>query len=391
MTSPYPGPADPATDHPSARPRRSGRAAHRRSWIRRHQYLTVSIAVVALLAGLGIGIHVAAFYATSNAGGHALIKRFHHQAARAAKQPAVSCQALSDSVSGPQALVVAHQIGLTAPVEGGDDDAVLNVAVGHVPGSAWPNQPGTTLLAAHDVSYFADIDQLSVGQTVDFITPCDTYVYRITQHQVVAAGSPIYTSPANRLLILETCYPLNALFITSQRYLVTASLDKVEIRQSTVPTVVPAPAAPSVPAPPALVAQGLSLDDNEVLLGVLTLTGSPSSAWRQGPAPMADEAAALADYFAGLRTAEQNQAGWWSALAPNVSFDQAKPMQGARVRYSSSLMPTLETQGSNFVGATIAVNVSIDGGSEPGNYAVTVQETVSGDQLEITQWTLQPS
>lgn len=282
------------------------------------------------------------------------------------------------------------QLGVTAPVEGGTADAVLNVAVGHVPGSAWPNQPGTTLLAAHDVSYFADIDQLSIGQSIDFVTPCDTYVYRVTQHRIVPAGSALYTSPANRLLILETCYPLNALFITSQRYLVTASLEKIEVRQSAVPTTAPPPQAPSVPAPPALAAQGLSLDDNEVLLGVLTLTGSPSSAWRQGPAPMADEAAVLAEYFAALRSAEQNQAGWWSVLAPNLSFDQAKPMQGARVGYSGSLMPTLETQGSTFVGASIAVNVSIEGGTNPGSYALSVQETVSGDQLEITQWNLRP-
>jgi sortase A len=104
----------------------------------------------------------------------------------------------------------------------------------------WPDAPGTTLLAAHDVSYFSQIDKLQVGQTVKFLTPCVTYLYRVTGHSIVVAGSPVYTSPSQSLLVLETCYPLNALFIMSQRYLVTASLERNESRGATVPAVLPA-------------------------------------------------------------------------------------------------------------------------------------------------------
>lgn len=354
--------------------------------MRRHQYLTAAIGVVLILAGLGIGLHVTNFYATSSSGGRALIQRFHNRAAAAQKKPQV-CQPLADSVAGPQALVEAPAIGLTAPVEAGVSDAVLNVAVGHVPGSSWPNEPGTTLLAAHDVSYFSGIDQLQPGQMIDLTTPCDTYVYRVTAHQIVAAGSPLSSSPSQTLLILETCYPLNALFLTSQRYLVIASLAKVLVQVRSVPTAVAQPTAPSVPAPAPLADQGLTLDDNPVQLGVLDLAGNPSSSWRQGPEPLADEAAALADYFGALRSAQQNQAQWWSQLAPNVPFSAAQPLVGSEFSYRGSLNPTLSVQGSALTGATI--DVDIDAGGR--DYALQVVEAVVGGELEITQWELQPN
>jgi sortase A len=363
--------------------------ARRVGWVHRHRWLSLAVALVLILGGLAIGTHIATFYARSASGGSGLVKQFHHQAAAAAERPA-NCVALGDTVSGVQGLVEASTIGLNAPVEAGVDDSVLNIAVGHVPGSVWPNQPGTTLLAAHDVSYFSAIDQLNPGQIIEFATPCDTYVYRVTGHQIVAAGSPLYTTPAQSLLILETCYPLNALYITSQRYLVTASLAKVLIRGATVPSQIAQPTAPTVPAPAELAAQGLTLDQNDVQLGVLDLSGSPAVAWKQGPEPITDEAAVLADYFAGLRTAAQNQPSWWTVLAPAVPFAQSQPLQGAHMTYASSLTPTLVVQGSILTGAAIDVSVDVTGGSAPGRYALHVVESVSAGQLLITQWSMQP-
>jgi sortase A len=370
-------------ENPAPPARRRG-AAPRRSFIHRHQYLTVALATLAILAGLGVGLHIANFYGTVASKGSGLVKQFHHQAQKAKVAPA-SCQALGDSVSGPQALVEAPAIGLSAPVEAGVDDDVLNVAVGHVPGSAWPSQPGTTLLAAHDVSYFSGIDQLADGTQVRFTTPCDTYVYKVTGHQVVAAGSPIYSNPAQSLLILETCYPLNALFITSQRFLVTASLVRVVVTRSPVPSTVEPPPSPTVPAPAPLAAQGLTLDNNEVQLGVLQFSGRPSRSWKEGPDPLADEAAALADYFGGLRSAEQDQPAWWSALAPGVPFTDAQPLVGASPRFLGSLTPTLAADGSTFTGATIQLSMEAGG----DDYALTVTEVVVGNTLEITGWSMQ--
>jgi sortase A len=73
------------------------------------------------------------------------------------------------------------------------------------------------------VTWFSRIAQLRPGNEISYVTPCWTYSFTVTSHTIVAAGSPVYTTGA-ALLVLETCYPLDALYITSDRYLVYASL-----------------------------------------------------------------------------------------------------------------------------------------------------------------------
>jgi len=41
-------------------------------------------------------------------------------------------------------------LGLSAPVEQGNDDAELSVAAGHAPASVWPGEHGTAVVLAHD-------------------------------------------------------------------------------------------------------------------------------------------------------------------------------------------------------------------------------------------------
>jgi sortase A len=363
--------------------RRPRGGARRERQARRRHRITVVVAVLAIVGGIGIAVHIGAFYLRSKSTGAALTRQLHREARKVATGQA-TCAPLSDTATGPEALVVASSIGLNAPVEAGDSDAVLNVAVAHVPGSAWPSDPGTTLLAAHDVSYFSQIDRLTTGQTVEVTTPCATYVYSVSGHQIVPTGSPLYSSPSQNLLVLETCYPLNALFITSQRYLVTAVLQRTRLHGTPLPTAPPPLSAPSVPAPPVLAAQGLTLDDNEVQLGTLGLVGTPSASWQQSPQPLEDEAASLADYFAALRSAEQGQTSWWTDLSPAVPFSATEPLQSSRFSYIGSLTPTLDVTGDIFTGAQIDVDVDIGG----ERYALHVSESVDADSLLITEWTL---
>ncbi len=199
--------------------------------------------------------------------------------------------------------MTAGSIGMNAPIVAGTDDPQLNVAVGHLTTSVWPGTGGTVVLAAHDVTYFSRINLLRPGQLIDFTTPCHTYIYRVTSYQVVATGSPIYSYSNRYELVLETCYPLNALFVSSQRYLVYAEQVAILPTGGRVPASLPALPAPSVPAPPELASQGLTLTNNEAPLGVLHLVGRPSTMWQQSVAPLNDEAAILADYFAALRSA----------------------------------------------------------------------------------------
>ncbi len=324
--------------------------------------------------------------------GQALVKKLEKARHKAAETTGGTTAACTTTVStgGPEGLLVIPAIGLTAPVEEGTGDAQLNVAVGHVPTSVWPGTTGNTVLEAHDVSYFVNIDQLKPGDTIEYETPCTTYDYTVQSHQVIQQGSPVYNTPGPTLSLV-TCWPTDALWFTPTRYLVTAS----EVR--TVPdtggdpgTVPPSAAPPTVPAPPALVAQGLTLATNSILMGTMSVTGTPDPAYVEGPGPLAVQDSAVESFIAGVRSLEQNQLGWWGAIAPAVPPPAA--LVGGHISgYDASLDVTVTATGAAATGVQLTDTVTIAGGPAPGRYAVSVVQTVSNGQLVITGWTLHPA
>jgi sortase A len=349
--------------------------------------------VVCIAAALAMAANIGWFLRTSSVRGGALVLH-ERQAISAAAQNARTCQgSVGDagralaSGGNPAGLLEIPALGLVAPVLQGTDEKVLSDAVGHVPGSVWPGQQGTTVLSAHDVTWFSRIDGLKTGAQVRYVTPCRTFVYLVTGHQVVRAGSPVYNTSAGRI-VLDTCYPLNALYITPLRYLVYAGLAQTA---PTAPVRAPAVPAPlTVPVPAALAAQGLSLQQNYAPLGTLTLAGAPSAAWRQTNAPLQDEATALTAYFGILRSAEQGERGWWARLAPGVPVSAAADLSGGQISgYVSRLRITLLAQGSQATGATLAATVTVTGSSRPGTYDLTVDEAVTGQhRLVVSGFTL---
>ena len=156
------------------------------------------------------------------------------------------------------AVLQVPSLGLSAPVFEGVDDPQLDIGVGHVPASSWPGFTGTDVLSAHDVTWFSHIDRLSVGNSISMVTLRHTFDYTVVSHSVVNAGSPIFQSTHGRL-VLVTCYPLNALFITPQRYLVEATLIAVTNEGTVMDPTSTASPLPTVAAPPPLAAEGLTL------------------------------------------------------------------------------------------------------------------------------------
>ncbi len=304
-------------------------------------------------------MQIASFLRNSAVHGTALIHR-ERQAIAAAAGHGSHCRAPAD-LGGPRGLLEAPALGLVAPVAEGISDAVLNDAVGHVPASAWPGRWGTSVFAAHDVTWFARIDGLKRGDRIRYVTPCRTYTYRVTAHRVVHVGYPVYKT-AIASMILDTCYPLSALYATSARYLVYATLARIAPT-----TVVPRPS--------------LGLDQNKVPLGGFRFAGSPSAAWRRAAAPL-DAAAALAAYFGMVKSAEQNRRTWWAELAPSVPPYAAAGLWGSEItRYDKAVDVTLRVRGGQVLGATVtAVVVTGVATGDPRRqepYRLTVTETVT--------------
>ncbi len=214
-------------------------------------------------------------------------------------------------------------LGLRAPVLQGVGDPVLNVAVGHDPASPWPGALGESIVEAHDVSYFSRIDSLKAGTRVEWQDGCVETVFRVTSATVTTPGTLIQAPSNGKGLALVTCYPTDALFWTPDRYVVETAFVSSESARSN-------GSAPqfvthlSVPAPPALLAEGLTLQDNPILLGKLSIAGSPNARWRQGPAPLDVEADALESFFGAEKAIAAGNAGWWRDLAlPGLGLPRA--------------------------------------------------------------------
>jgi sortase A len=380
------------------------------------------VAFLAIAGGLAIGAHIYLFYQHSDQVGSALIDTEEKAAsqARASGQcvsafptsttgagsltkvsdpgSALAAQAPVGATTGGDptvyALLKAPSIGLVAPVVNGDGDAQLSVAVGHVVASSWPGVSGTSVLAAHDVTWFSHIDHLAAGDELSVETPCQTFEYSVDGNQVVAAGTAIDQTSTARLVLI-TCYPLDALFLTPKRLVVEATLTRVIADHGSrhAPLTVPSPVAPvtpSVPAPAPLAAQGLSLSNNPAPLGSLVVTGSPSTSWQQSSGPLDDETAVLELYFAALRSAAQDQPSWWAAIAPGLPFSAASPLVGARVTHNdSTLSPTLDVTGATLTGATLSTEPVLSDNDSPGIYRITMTAGLVNGQLVLTGWTMQ--
>ncbi len=341
---------------------------------------------MSICAGTAIAAQIGFFFWHSSTAGGALVRQERGEIATA--RHSAACQAAGGAqgrgASGPDGLLQAPSLGMVAPVLQGTGDSVLGEAVGHDPSSVWPGQAGTSVLSAHDVTWFSRIGQLRDGDTISYVTPCWTYTYKVTSHVIVAAGSPVYSTDAARL-VLDTCYPLDALYITSTRYLVYASLVGTAPTSAT-PAVPGSWPVPAVPAPPQLAAQGLSLNQNSTPLGTLRLSGSPSRAWTQSSGPFEFEAAALAEYFGIYRSAAQEESAWWSDLAPSVPASASGALWGGQIAsYGSSLSITLAADGTSPTGAELAATVTISGPEGTGSYDLTVTETVRDGKLLVSQ------
>lgn len=294
---------------------------HHSSSVRRPVFRAATSALLLGIAAVGVAYPVWWDHRSSSAS-HALL----HSALGTSgivsghTGAAVTCRSTlgpstARSTGGQPGVLAIPSIGLIAPVLEGLGNPVLDVAVGHDPATVWPGAKGESLLLAHDVSYFSGLDKVRLGATVIWTLGCERAVFRVVTTLVTRPGATIAVPFSGSGLALITCWPTNALFWTPERYVVETELVSHEWLAH--PTAALAtPVAPlRVPAPPALVADGLSLLQSRILVGHLEIAGSPSASFREGPEPLSVGRAALREYAAAFKTAAAGRRSWWSALA----------------------------------------------------------------------------
>jgi sortase A len=225
---------------------------------------------------------------------------------------------------------------------------------------------------------------------VSYVTPCADYAYKVTTSRVVLAGTTIYNS-AGSTIDLVTCYPSNALFYTNQRLVVSLKLVKASITKTAHPLAVsdrnvPTLNArqPTVPVPPQLAAQGLTLATDYAPMGTLTILGTPNSRYVQSPAALLAQDAALVAYFGGIKTLAEGHLDWWNEFAPHVTAPGA--LIGHTISgYTSAVNVYIEAGNLSIHGVVIRDGIRIGDSS----YSMQINMAVSAKNvLTITSWKL---
>ena len=125
-----------------------------------------------------------------------------------AASPAVVIGAAASS--GPIGRIAIPRLGLSAVIAEGADEAALRRAVGHVPGTALPGQPGNVGLAGHRDTFFRPLRHVRLNDIIVLATEHGEFRYRVASTRVVDPHAVEVLDPtAEETLTLVTCYPFS--------------------------------------------------------------------------------------------------------------------------------------------------------------------------------------
>jgi sortase A len=115
------------------------------------------------------------------------------------------------------------RIHLSAMIAEGSTTPVLDLAVGHVPGTALPGETGNTALAAHRDTFFRRLGELEPGGLIRISDPRAVYNYRVTFTDIVNPYETwVLQSASGATLTLITCYPFHFVGAAPKRFVVRA-------------------------------------------------------------------------------------------------------------------------------------------------------------------------
>jgi sortase A len=130
--------------------------------------------------------------------------------------PAVATDGLIGRIEVPRLL-------LSAAVVEGIDKTTLRRAVGHIPGTALPGQPGNVGLAGHRDTLFRPLKDLRIKDEVQFSTLKGNFKYEVESLRVVNPDNVGVLAPSGEnVLTMVTCYPFFYIGAAPKRFVVRA-------------------------------------------------------------------------------------------------------------------------------------------------------------------------
>ena len=118
----------------------------------------------------------------------------------------------------------------------GTAELTLNRAVGRIPGTALPGQPGNVALAGHRDGFFRGLKDLEVGDRLELETLAETQEFVVEGLTIVTPDDVhVLDATPSPTLTLVTCYPFYFVGKAPKRYIVRAGLIETPTSQTSEP------------------------------------------------------------------------------------------------------------------------------------------------------------
>ena len=129
-----------------------------------------------------------------------------------------------DGLAGsPLGQIEISSVGLAAMIMEGVDGKTLRHAVGHIPGTPRPGQPGNVALAGHRDTFFRGLRNIHKDDEITLTTLHGSLSYRVDTTQVVEPeDTKVLRATNDDFLTLVTCYPFYFVGPAPKRFIVRA-------------------------------------------------------------------------------------------------------------------------------------------------------------------------
>ncbi len=115
------------------------------------------------------------------------------------------------------------RLDLSVVVAEGVDKTTLRRAVGHIPGTALPGQPGNVGIAGHRDTFFRPLRNIHRNDIITLTTLRGQYRYRVVSTRVVSPDNvAVLDSTGDEILTLVTCHPFYFVGSAPNRFIVRA-------------------------------------------------------------------------------------------------------------------------------------------------------------------------
>lgn len=200
--------------------------------------------LVAGLAGVGVWVWSQARLAISQKEAKQALEQ------RLPSRPAPQPQNLANGeLLGRLAIPRLH---LSAAVREGAGHDTLDVALGHIPGTAMPGGKGNVGVAGHRDTLFRGLRNIHENDIIDFQTPEGSYQYQVTSTEIVKPqDTEVLKAGSRPEMTLVTCYPFYYVGPAPDRFIVKARLVSQPEAGTKPPNPPPVHVAAAAPKPPA--------------------------------------------------------------------------------------------------------------------------------------------